>query len=432
MLTHATLPPTGARRATITRLASFVLGVGVLAGCSDTAPVGPGAALASRSVVEPESGPWSRIVEGGTGPGSEYAIYVPREWNGDAVFYAHGFRDGSSPVDLRDQDSLYKVRDALGAQGFAVAYSSYSDNGFVVKDGAQRTHQLRGLLAAQVQGQPTRSYLMGHSLGAGISLDLAESHPTQYDGALLMCGIVGGSLPQTQYLGHVRALFDHFYPGRAPGSVLGVPEGTVVTLPQIIGAVQSNPLALLAIASTAQTPLPWVPVGSLLDPNSVATQTLVGSLFAAVSFHARGINGILDQTHGKTPFENATTTYAVGQALPLPPQLAPAIAGLLAGANAGVARYSFDEPAEQYLARYFTPTGALEIPVVTLHNVWDPAVPAFHEQLLLQRVQEAGATENLLQRYVPSYGHCSFSTTQVLQSFAALRGWVESGVKPAQ
>jgi len=124
--------------------------------------------------------------------------------------------------------------------------------------------------------------------------------------------------------------------------------------------------------------------------------------------------------------------YAAGQPLPLPAPLAALIPGLIAGANVGVARYAFDEPAESYLTRYFTPTGALELPVVTLHNVWDPAVPAFHEQLLLQRAQAAGAAANLLQRSVPSYGHCAFNTTQVLQSFAALRTWVESGVKPAQ
>ena len=289
MRPDATLPPTSARRSVLGPLARAALTVGAVAACSDAAPVGPSPSLSSV-VTEPASGPWARVVEGETGPGSRYAIYVPRTWNGDAVFYAHCFRDAASPVDLRDQDSLYKVRDVLGAQGYAVAYSSYSDNGFVVKDGAQRTHQLRGLLAAHVGGQPARRYLMGHSLGAGVSLDLAERFPGQYDGALLMCGIVGGSLAETQYLGHVRALFDHFYPGRVPGGVLGVPEGTVVTLPQIIAAVQSNPLALLAIASTAQTPLPWVPSGDLTNPSSLASQTLVGSLYATMSLMPRAWN----------------------------------------------------------------------------------------------------------------------------------------------
>jgi pimeloyl-ACP methyl ester carboxylesterase len=186
----------------------------MLASCTDAteivSPASPGAGN-TAVVTLPGTGPWERIVEGETGPGSLYAIYVPQQWNGDAVYYAHGFRDAAQPVDLRDQDQFYAVRDALGAEGYAVAYSSYSENGFAIKDGAQRTHQLRGLLAAQLGGSPTRNFLAGHSLGGGVGLSLAESFSDQYDGALLMCGMVGGTQPETQYLGHVRALFDYFY-----------------------------------------------------------------------------------------------------------------------------------------------------------------------------------------------------------------------------
>ena len=77
----------------------------------------------------PASGPWARIVEGQIGPGALYALYVPKAWNGDAIYYSHGVRDVDSPVDLRDQDSFFATRDLLGAQGFAIAYSSWSDNG---------------------------------------------------------------------------------------------------------------------------------------------------------------------------------------------------------------------------------------------------------------------------------------------------------------
>jgi hypothetical protein len=58
----------------------------------------------------------------------------------------HGFRDVDSPVDLRDQDEFFQARDILGTLGYAFAFSSFDANGFVVKDGAQRTHQLNGLL----------------------------------------------------------------------------------------------------------------------------------------------------------------------------------------------------------------------------------------------------------------------------------------------
>ena len=402
-----------------------------VAACGDTMPVAPvadlsPAALGKSTVTTPVTGPWARIVEGERGAREQYAIYVPREWNGDAVYYVHGFRDAGSPVDLRDQDSLYATRDRLGAQGYAVAYSSFSENGFAVKDGAQRTHQLRGRLASELPRKPEHSFLLGHSLGGGIALDLAERFPAQYDGALLVCGMVGGSLLQTQYLGQARALFDFFYPGVLPGSVLGVPAGTVVTLPQVIAAVQSNPMGLFAIASTAQAPLPFVPVGNVTDPASPAFQTLVGSLFGAVSFHARGINNILELTGATSPFDNKTTQYTLGT--PVLP--AAAVNPLIASINSGIMRYEMDMSARNYLERNFTPTGELRMPVLTLHNAWDPAVPAFHETALKAAVQAAGSSDFLVQRTVPSYGHCNISSTQVVQNFTDLAAWAKTGVKP--
>jgi pimeloyl-ACP methyl ester carboxylesterase len=64
---------------------------------------------------------------------------------------------------------------------------------------------------------------MGHSLGATAVQMLAERFPGQYDGALAMCGFVGGGVPEVEYLGDVRVLFDAYFPGVLPGNVLTVP-----------------------------------------------------------------------------------------------------------------------------------------------------------------------------------------------------------------
>jgi pimeloyl-ACP methyl ester carboxylesterase len=351
------------------------------------------AAQTSRDVVlEPTSGTWARIVEGRTGPGALYSFHVPTDWNGTVVHYAHGFRDAGPEPDLRDQDGLFAMREQLGALGYAVAVSSYATNGFAVKDGVQRVHQLRGLITAHLPAPATRHLLVGHSLGGAVALKLAERFPQQYDGALLMCGMVGGSLAQTQYLGHVRALFDFHYPNAVPGSALGVPAGTSVSLAQIVAAVQQNPMGLYAIASTAQTPLPYVPVGSVTNLATPAFQTLVGSLFGAVSFQVRGVNDLVARVNGQNAFGNADTEYVLGT-----PVLPAAVVGpLVAAEQAGVARYELAPAARNYLTHNATPTGELRIPVLTIHNTWDPAVPLFHETLLRQRVEAAGATEFLL------------------------------------
>jgi pimeloyl-ACP methyl ester carboxylesterase len=409
----------------------------VLGACADPAPTGPSATpdLARSSVTTPGSGPWARIVEGATGPGSLYALYVPREWNGDAVFYAHGIRSPNEPVSLRDQDQVFAFRDQLGALGYAVAYSSYSENGLAIKDGAQRTHQLRGLLASELHGQPDRSFLVGHSLGALVAQSLAERFPSQYDGSLLLCGMIGGTPLELQYVGHVRALFDFHYPGVLPGDVVDVPEGSSLTpalQAAVLAAIQANPAGLFAIASTAQTPLAFVPPASPADwanPMSPAFQTLVGSLLNALGYQLLGTNDVVDRTHGHSPFENAGTTYTVGSVVgPVP---APLIGALVAASNAGVERYTMPPDARNYLEKYYVPTGELRDPTITVHTLFDPLVPYFHEPAFAQAVLAAGAQDLLVQRAVPAYGHCAIPLPVVLQSFLDLVAWTTTGVKPA-
>ena len=190
----------------------------ILAACTDPttmtgvpdATMAPGG-LSANVVSESSTDLWERIITGETGPGSLYQLYLPREWNGTAVFYAHGIRDVLEPVSLRDQDNLGAIRDQLGQRGIAVAYSSYSENGYAEKDGVQRTHQLRGQFTSQF-GTPARSLIVGHSLGGLVALNVAEKFADQYDGAAAFCGVVGGTQAEFNHMVTTRLLFDLFYP----------------------------------------------------------------------------------------------------------------------------------------------------------------------------------------------------------------------------
>jgi predicted alpha/beta hydrolase family esterase len=385
------------------------------AACSDAVPTAPlpvdGLALQRTSDVSPASGVWGRIVLGETGPGALYAVYVPRDWNGDVVYYAHGFRDVSEELTLRDQDRFEAFRDALGADGYAVAYSSFAENGFAVKSGILRTHQLRGVVASIVDGPVDQSFLAGHSLGGAVVVALAERFPQQYDGALAMCGMVGGSRLQTEYVGNVRALFDAFYPGVLDGSLLDVDGAAFGPAEQmeVIAAVTANPAGMIAIASTLQTPLPFTNVNQLVE-----------SLLRTVGFHIRGVDDIVDRTHGQSPFDNAGTIYTVNPAAPPLGLTQQQLAGLLQLANATVERTSITPAAANYLANYYQPTGDLRIPLVTLHNFWDPVVPFLHEPALATIVAAAGASGMLEQRTAFSYGHCNFTTAEAMGAFEAM------------
>jgi hypothetical protein len=408
-----------------------------VAACGDApTPLAPSSEpLAGKTEVE-TTAPWSRAVEGQTGPGSLYAIYVPQRWNGDVVYFMHGILPPQAPVALpqgTDWDSFVAVRDQFGALGFAVAYSTYSENGLALKDAAQRTHQLRGLVASVLKGQPNRSFLVALSLGTAPALQLIEQFPRQYDGALLACGMVGGTPRELQFVGDVRALFDFYYPGVLPGDAANVPDGYVPTQAQVAGlvipAITANPLGLFAIASTAQTPLAFVPGNVTVAGPSQSS--LVQSLIVALWYQLIGTPDVTDRTHGHTPYGNSDVTYTLGT--PVVPALAPVLTNLIAGANAGVDRFTSPPDAQNLLAKYYVPNGDLEIPVITVHNLFDYLVPFFHEAAFGQIVQAAGASDMLVQRAVPDYGHCSNAAlvNVVVQSFQDLVTWVSTGEKPA-
>src|SRR5262245_52271553 len=169
-------------------------------GCGKRSPLSPdSAALESNGQVSnahvASSHGATRVVEGEIGPGAFYAFHVPENWNGDLVVYVHGYAEEPGDVAL---PNIGYFRDPLLAQGYAFAYSSFSENGYALKEGAQQTHQLCGLFVSQF-GQPRRAFLVGQSLGGIIALKLAEKYPNQYDGALLGCGVVGGTKAEIEY-----------------------------------------------------------------------------------------------------------------------------------------------------------------------------------------------------------------------------------------
>ena len=152
-----------------------------------------------------------------------------------------------------------------------------------------------------------------------------------------------------------------------------------------------------------------------------------------MSFHARGIHNITDLTHGHAAFDNSGTLYSLGTPLIFPPFIpnGTMLQAKIDFANANVKRYVMDPAAQNYLVHHFAPSGDLQIPVLTVHNRWDPAVPAFHETALLAAVQNANATQYLKQRLVDTYGHCKIPAADALQAFTDMTSWAATGLKPA-
>ncbi len=197
--------------------------------------------------------------------------------------------------------------------------SSFSENGWVLKDGTQRTHQLLGLFTSKF-GKPARVYAAGASMGGLIAIRLIETWPDEFAGVLPACAVAGGLARQVDFMANVRVLFDLFYPGVLPGTAIDVPPGIDVVQDIVnpaVAAMTVDPTGAFAIASIAQTPVQFASGPELFE--SIAT-ALGG---------AAGYPEILGLTHGQAYFDNTATQYT--GALPSP---------TLAFINANVQRFS--------------------------------------------------------------------------------------------
>jgi pimeloyl-ACP methyl ester carboxylesterase len=360
---------------------------------------------------------------GSIGPGSLYEIDVPATWNGDLVIYAHGIVQADQPVlPPTLQEGYAQLRAGLLAANYAVAASSFSSNGWSLDDAVRRTHQLKGIFTATA-GRPRRVYLAGHSMGALAIVKLAERFPGQYDGALPMCGPLGGALAELQYAGDARVTFDYYFPGLLPGTAFDVPPGTAFLAPGEPGG--PSPLFLQVAAALAGSPdrtLQWASAAKL--PFLDAAELGYSSLYV-IGFVLRYTNDFVERVNGKMPYDNEETQYQV--TVSPDPAVNAYLSVLL---NEGVTRYEADRAALNYYARNYAPTGAIGIPVLTLHTTRDAAIPFAHEQLFAAAVASAGQSHLLAQRAVDRWGHCAFTPGETQDAFAALVAWVEAGVKP--
>jgi pimeloyl-ACP methyl ester carboxylesterase len=373
------------------------------------------AAPAERANLISTSSVWSKQLTGQTSSGALYAMFVPQNWNGDVAYYAHGIVDAALPIALPEGDGFPDLRDALGSLGYAVAYSSFSENGWAERDGVSSTRELREIFMQNI-GKPRRSYLVGTSMGGLVAQDLSEQYSGQYDGTLAMCAPLGGALREVNYIANVRVLFDIFYPGVLPGDVIHVPAGldpnTQVIAPAQ-AAIFGNPTGLGVISRIKQTPL----AGN--DGFELAT-----SLVYALVYDVRGINDFLGRTHGHNMFDNWTTVYDEVA----PGALGPQVLGYV---NAIAGRFQATPDAINFLNQYYVPSGRFKAPIMTLHTTRDPLVPFFHEASFADITATAGTSDRVVQRSVDRFGHCAFTTDEMLDAFQALTNWVSTGQRPA-
>ena len=338
-----------------------------------------------------------------SGAVSRICMPAARAWNGDLVIWAHGYVDVTQPIAIPEAQlclgGTFCVNQVANALGYGFITTSYRMNGLVTTGVADVADLVDAFTAAH--GAPGRVFLVGASEGGLITTLGVEQRPDLFAGGLAACGPIGDFGIQVTYYGDFRVVFDYFFPGLMPGSVVSIP-------PEALGewdALWTGTIEPAVFAPESQSNLAQLlrVTHAPFDRNDPTTMektvedALWYSVFATDDLQAK---------IGGQPFGNRTRTYRGSDDD--------------AALNAGVARYDADPAALAGIDAMLQTTGVLTAPLVRLHTWQDQQVPFVQELVYGSKLRDSGSMPE--SPLVPAlrYGHCNFKPWEALLSFALL------------
>ncbi len=398
------------KRGFVAGITALLVAVVVVSGVAAAAP--PPAYFVDQSKLPFDALPGTTTARyWGVHGGAGYRIEVPANWNGELVLYAHGFRGTGLELTITNP----RIRQLLVTNGYAWAASSFSTNGYDVKQGVKDTHAL-GQFFNGLVGNPSRTYITGHSMGGHITGVAIEQYPSAYVGALPMCGVMGDN-----------ELFDYFldfnlvaealagvqaeFPFPANYQTAVVPGVKAALGPSYPGVLNLQGQKLVGVTQNISGgPRPAFATSFFVWGNFLFTVGVQG--------------GDLGVAPGNVQ-DNSTTVYQIDS----DPLLSPAEVVL----NANVLRVKQDPQGRHPNGLSNIPPilANFRIPVLSIHTIGDLFVPLSMEQIYARRAAEQGTSNLLVQRAIRDHTHCGFAVAEEEAAFAALVNWVTNGVKPA-
>ena len=340
------------------------------------------------------------LTEVGLLDGAAYRIDVPANWNHSLVVYYHGYAE--QPLGFHIAERLNSQVLPLFERHYAIVQSGYSQPGWALQQAYPETETLRRYFTKAYQ-QPRETYVAGGSMGGALVMVTLELNPKPYIGGLDICGAVGPSYEPFQRRFAWRAAFDFYFPGVLPTLVPSPPnfEESAALREKVFAAVHANPAGAAAMRGLTD----------LHTDNEVARE-MVYFTYVITDMQRRA---------GGNPFDNRNYIYTTTN---------PTTSATDYALNDGVRRYTADPKAREYLVHHYTPSGRLTRPMLALHTVYDPLIPATTLALYSHQVEMAGFGDNLVQQYVHRDGHCTFSSEEVGRAFDELVQWTHGAPRP--
>lgn len=337
---------------------------------------------------------------------AKWMMCVPQSgWNGDLVVWGHGYTNYNQPLDFQNlQIGNIYLPTLVQQLGYAFATTSYPRTGLAILEGVDDIARLVGAFNSMHRNPlpPTAHTLMvGASEGGIVTTLLIERHPELFSGGMAACGPIGDFPAQIDYWGDYRMLFNYFFPNVIPTDPISpaymlqtvIDNWDTTYKPAITNAISANPGLATQLIATANAP----------SYPLTATTTALSTTLDVMQYNVFATNDGIQELGGN-PYSNIGRWYH-GSSNDL-------------RLNLVVQRLQADPAAINAMSQYQT-SGNLTRPLVTLHTTGDDVIPFWHEILYRIKAHPTGAGK-LTQIPVKAYGHCNFTTGEILGSFALL------------
>lgn len=336
--------------------------------------------------------------------GAGYIILFPADWKGKLVMYAHGYEFmGTKPRQSQNPDFAKNMAPFL-ERGFAVAASDYSIQGFALPQGVKETEELRQYFV-KTYGQPDTTFMVGHSMGGGVTVATIENYGRNYNGGLPLCPLSGRPYLQVRKEFDIYAAFNALFPGVVP------------KLSEIFDISHPKPAAPFS---------EMMPKAMTIRKMIVEKDSALGVAFAkrfdlkfddlafSLFFNENVLRDIAQKAQGN-PFDNTNTIYS---GFPDNWNINKNVERLAATADPNKLFAPFDR------------TGNINQPVVLMHTVYDQLIPPVYGEVNFENmVAQQGKLQYLTVIYTNGQGHCNFTPQQTGQAFDELRAWAKTGQK---
>ncbi|WP_394359421.1 DUF6351 family protein [Amycolatopsis sp. SB7-3] len=383
-----------------------------------------------------------RIHEG-TIDGADYLVKVPKRWNGTLVLYSHGlYVDPWAPKQIM-LATRPETESWLLDQGYALAASNYKGTfGHAIEEALTDQIALLDWFEANV-GKPRRTITSGMSMGAVISLKLAENNPGRFDGVLAQCGEYDAHGTWNSALDMLFALKTLLAPDADIDLVRPRdPQGAQPALEAVVAEAQKTDAgrARIALAGALGTVPGWA-LAHEPEPTASADRLAQQAMWVTGAYlygYGPGARPEIERRAGGNPSSNTGIDYrrqlVRSAGLDLVRQ-AYRTGGVDLDADldrlAAAPRISADPKAQAYMQRFTVARGTTPSPVLTTHTTGDGGAVAGQARWYGDQVRRDGDPALLRQTYVGRGGHCSFNAAEEIVLLRTLLSRVDTGRWPS-